>query len=252
MSESNVLLKCLPFFIIIILYKELAGQSRLDVGERINGPANIRDTINGNILFTLDDGVLIETSPIVNKWVKIGVYIKLTPEQMQAFKLEKNVSLFDEKGKIIGKTIRPIDISMMEENIGYVEAFTHQDNLNMAYNPELELMKLLKTGNYQKKGMEPYMEKFGFTAYKEDNTLKYKQYFIYESTVVDFSPMDRITLLFNQQQLIGFFHTRSINVKGFKTHALVRGHKLSVLETISNQDVKSLKQKRNAYYNSVD
>ena len=252
MSESNVLLKCLPFFIIIILYKELAGQSRLDVGERINGPANIRDTINGNILFTLDDGVLIETSPIVNKWVKIGVYIKLTSEQMQAFKLEKNVSLFDEKGKIIGKTIRPIDISMMEENIGYVEAFTHQDNLNMAYNPELELMKLLKTGNYQKKGMEPYMEKFGFTAYKEDNTLKYKQYFIYESTVVDFSPMDRITLLFNQQQLIGFFHTRSINVKGFKTHALVRGHKLSVLETISNQDVKSLKQKRTAYYNSVD
>lgn len=252
MSESNVLLKCLPFFIIIILYKELAGQSRLDVGERINGPANIRDTINGNILFTLDDGVLIETSPIVNKWVKIGVYIKLTPEQMQAFKLEKNVSLFDEKGKIIGKTIRPIDISMMEENIGYVEAFTHQDNLNMAFNPELELMKLLNSGNYQKKGMEPYMEKFGFTAYKEDNTLKYKQYFIYESTVVDFSPMDRITLLFNQQQLIGFFHTRSINVKGFKTHALVRGHKLSVLETISNQDVKSLKQKRNAYYNSVD
>lgn len=253
MSESNVLLKCLPFFIIIILYKELAGQSRLDVGERINGPANIRDTINGNILFTLDDGVLIETSPIVNKWVKIGVYIKLTPEQMQAFKLEKNVSLFDEKGKIIGKTIRPIDISMMEENIGYVEAFTHQDNLNMAFNPELELMKLLNSGNYQKKGMEPYMEKFGFTAYKEDNTLKYKQYFIYESTVVDFSPMDRITLLFNQQQqLIGFFHTRSIFVKGFKTHALVRGHKLSVLETISNQDVKSLKQKRNAYYNSVD
>jgi len=252
MSESNVLLKCLPFFIIIILYKELAGQSRLDVGERINGPANIRDTINGNILFSLDDGVLIETSPIVNKWVKIGVYIKLAPEQIQAFKLEKNVSLFDEKGKIIGKTIRPIDISMMEENIGYVEAFTHQDNLNMAYNPELALMKLLNSGNYQKKGMEPYMEKFGFTAYKEDNTLKYKQYFIYESTVVDFSPMDRITLLFNQQQLIGFFHTRSINVKGFKTHALVRGHKLSVLETISNQDVKSLKQKRNAYYNSVD
>ena len=252
MSVSNVLLKCLPFFIIIILYKELAGQSRLDVGERINGPANIRDTINGNILFTLDDGVLIETSPIVNKWVKIGVYIKLTPEQMQAFKLEKNVSLFDEKGKIIGKTIRPIDISMMEENIGYVEAFTHQDNLNMAYNPELALMKLLNSGNYQKKVMEPYMKKFGFTAYKEDNTFKYEQYFIYESTVVDFSPMDRITLLFNQQQLIGFFHTRSIFVKGFKTHALVRGHKLSVLETISNQDVKSLKQKRNAYYNSVD
>lgn len=253
MSELNVLLKYLTIFIFIFLFKDSAGQSRLEVGERINGPANIRDTVNGNILFSLDDGVLIETSPIVHKWVKIGVYIKLTPEQMQAFKLEKNVSLFDEKGKIIGKTIRPIDISMLEENIGYVEAFTHQDNLNMAYNPELELMKLLNSGNFQKKEMEPYMKKFGFTAYKDDHILKYKQYFIYESTVVDFSPMDRITLLFNQQQqLIGFFHTRSIFVKGFKTHELVRGHKLSVLETISTQEIKTLKQKRNTYYNSVD
>lgn len=151
MSESNVLLKCLTFFIFIIIYKDLSGQSRLDVGERINGPANIRDTINGNILFSLDDGVLIETSPIVNKWVKIGVYIKLAPEQIQAFKLEKNVSLFNEYGKSIGKTINPVEITMIEEEIGYIEAYTHQDNLNMAFNPELELMKLLNSGNYQKK-----------------------------------------------------------------------------------------------------
>jgi len=30
------------------------------LGERINGPANIRDTINGKILFSLDDNVKIE------------------------------------------------------------------------------------------------------------------------------------------------------------------------------------------------
>jgi hypothetical protein len=70
--------------------------------------------------------------------------------------------------------------------------------------------------------------------------------------VVDFSPLDRITLLFDKQYVVGFFHTRNMVVKGFKTYALVRGHKLSVLETMPNQDIKSLIQKRNAYYNSVD
>jgi hypothetical protein len=122
----------------------------------------------------------------------------------------------------------------------------------MAFNPELDLMKILAQGIFQKKAFESYMKKFGFEAYEEDHTLKYKQYFIYESIAVDLSPLDRITLLFNQNNFVGIFHTRNITSKGFKTYTLVRGHKLTVLETMSNQDVKYLKDKRNTYYNSVD
>ena len=96
------------------------------------------------------------------------------------------------------------------------------------------------------------MKKFGFTEYQEDNKLKFIQYFIYESTVVDFSPLDRITLLFDNQNVVGYFHTRNMVVKGFKTYELVRGHKLSIIETLPIKDIKSLIQKRNAYYNSVD
>jgi hypothetical protein len=252
MSYSKVILKYLAFVIFIFIQRETPAQSRLEVGERINGPANIRDTVNGIVLFSLNDGVLIETSPAINKWVKIGVYVKLTGEQMEAFKLEKNILLISENGKTIGKTISPVEITMIEEEVGYIEAYTHLEHLNMAFNPEVQLMKILALGNYQKKALEPYMKKFGFTEYLEDNQLKFTQYFIYESTVVDLSPLERITLLFDKQNVVGYFHTRNMVVKGFKTHELVRGHKLSVLETMANQDVKSLKQKRNAYYNSVD
>lgn len=63
MSYSNVILKYLVFIIFIFIYKEIPAQSRLQVGERMNGPANMRDTVNGNVLFSLNDGVLIETSP---------------------------------------------------------------------------------------------------------------------------------------------------------------------------------------------
>jgi len=252
MSYSNVILKYLALIIFIFMYKETTAQSRLEVGERINGPANIRDTVNGKILFSLNDGVIVETSPAINRWVKIGVHLKLTGKQIEDFKIEKNISLINEDGKTIGKTISPVEISMIEEELGYIEAYTHQDNINMAFNPELELMKVLAQGNYQKKAFDYYMKKIGFIEYQEDYILKYKQYFIYESTTVDLSPLDRITLLFNQNNFVGVFHTRNITSKGFKTYTLVRGHKLTVPETTSNLDVKYLKDKRNAYYNSVD
>ena len=252
MFYSNVILKTLIFFIFLCILNDVQSQTRLEVGEKINGPANIRDTVNGKILFSLNDGVIIETSPAINKWVKIGVYVKLTNKQIEAFKLEKNISLINEKGEVIGKTMNIVEISMVEDEIGYLEAYTHQDNLNMAFNPELDLMKILAQGIFQKKAFESYMKKFGFEAYEEDHTLKYKQYFMYESIAVDLSPLDRITLLFNQNNFVGIFHTRNITSKGFKTFTLVRGHKLTVLETMSNQDVKYLKDKRNTYYNSVD
>jgi len=252
MFYLNVILKTLTFFIFLCILNDAQSQTRLEVGERINGPANIRDTVNGKILFSLYDGVIIETSPAINKWVKIGVYVKLTGKQIEAFKLEKNIPLINEDGKTIGKTISPVEISMIEEEIGYIEAYTHQDNINMAFNPEVQLMKILALGNYQKKALEPFMKKFGFTEYQEDNKLKFTQYFIYESTVVDFSPLDRITLMFDKQNVVGYFHTRNMVVKGFKTYELVRGHKLSIIETLPIKDIKSLIQKRNAYYDSVD
>lgn len=252
MFYSNVILKTLTFFIFLCILNDVQSQTRLEVGEKINGPANIRDTVNGKILFSLQDGVIIETSPAINKWVKIGVYIRLTTDQIEKFRVEKGKNLVNEKGEVIGKTMNIVEISMIEDEIGYLEAYTHQDNLNMAFNPEVQLMKILALGNYQKKALEPYMKKFGFKEYHEDNQLKFTQYFIYESTVVDLSPLDRITLLFDKQNMVGFFHTRNMVVRGFKTHEMVRGHKLSVLETMAIQNVKSLKQKRNAYYNSVD
>jgi hypothetical protein len=252
MFYSNVILKTLTFFIFLCILNDVQSQIRLEVGEKINGPANIRDTVNGKILFSLNDGVIIETSPAINKWVKIGVYVKLTSKQVEDFKLEKNILLINEDGKTIGKTINSVEISMIEKELGYLEAYTHQDNINMAFNPEVQLMKILAMRNYQKKALEPFMKKFGFTEYQEDNKLKFSQYFIYESTLVDLSPLDRITLLFDNQNVVGYFHTRNIVVKGFKTFELVRGHKLSILETLPNKDIKSLIQKRNAYYNSVD
>ena len=42
-------------------------QVSLFSGERIDGPANIRDKINGKVLFTINDNILVETTPTENK-----------------------------------------------------------------------------------------------------------------------------------------------------------------------------------------
>ena len=126
MFYSKVILKTLTLFIFLFTQNDGGSQTRLDVGERINGPANIRDTVNGKLLFSLNDGVIIETSPAINKWVKIGVYVKLTIKQMEDFKLEKNISLINENGKTFFDIVPAIQF-----------IFNSQVRIDLAYRKEL-------------------------------------------------------------------------------------------------------------------
>jgi hypothetical protein len=54
----------------------LVNENPKFVGERIDGPANIRDSINGNLIFELFENVQVEVTDFKNKWCQVGV---LTP-----------------------------------------------------------------------------------------------------------------------------------------------------------------------------
>ena len=80
--------------------------------ERINGPANIRDSAKGEISFSLNDNVEVETIEPQNDWFKILISIKLTNEQYRADPLvfKKGTKLFDMKGREIGITLKDLTI----------------------------------------------------------------------------------------------------------------------------------------------
>lgn len=223
------------------------------LGERIDGPANVRDTINGKVILTLDDNVLVETAPELGKWFLLGVYVKLTDKQIEDFKIYPNTDLFSVDGKIIGKSKDTIELWMTDDVSGFFGAYTHTDNIKKQTIPERALESELEKGNLTISTLKNFIWTFDFRDYGENTELKYKQLYIYESTVVDPSPRDRITLLFdNKENLIGVIHSRKLNLTKYKTYELVRGHSLTVIADIDNKEIKRIKNERINFYNSVD
>lgn len=106
-------------------------QAELVLGERIDGPANIRDTVNGKILFTLNDNVVVETTPTQNKWLVAGVFVMLTPKQIEDFRIMPGTDLISTDKNVIGKTLDTVGIWMAEDSSGLIGAYTHIDNIKL-------------------------------------------------------------------------------------------------------------------------
>lgn len=223
------------------------------LGERIDGPANIRDTVNGKILFSLNDNVLVETTPTLYNWLVTGVLVMLTPKQIEDFKILPGTNLISTDNNVIGKTLDTVGIWMAEDSIGLIGAYTHIDNIKPTTIPESILSELINQNKTKFSDFEQFITSLKFEKYELDELPNLTQYFIYESIVVDMSPRDRITLLFSKDNnLVGIIHSRSLNTKKFKTYELIRGHSLTIIADLKPQEIKKLINKRIEFYNSID
>src|SRR5690554_2792428 len=88
--------------------QEIKENSELIIGERIDGPANIRDKPNGDVLLELNDNVLIDVSEIENGWCKVIVRPELEQDEFKDFDeitITKNRPII-QNGETIGKMKR--------------------------------------------------------------------------------------------------------------------------------------------------
>jgi hypothetical protein len=222
------------------------------LGERIDGPANIRDSIGGKILFTLNDNVVIETGPTKNNWAEVSVFIDLKKTKLVNDRIPPNTDLITSDGETIGKTVDTVDTWMGNDQYGSVGGYSSKANIKPQSVPENVLFELLKENKRSKKELQPYMNSFNFKRYDMDSLPGITQYFIYESIVVDPSPIDRITLLFKEDKLIGFIHSREIEIPNCQTYELARKQKLTITIDIPRLEIIKLIENRNRFYNSVD
>lgn len=222
------------------------------LGERIDGPANIRDTADGKIIFSLNDNILVETAPTENNWLEVGVSVSLTKKQADDFQILPRTDLLSIDGKVIGKTIDTVSVWMRDSKSGYIGAYTHKNNIKLKSIPENCLTEILNLGQLTKNYLTPYITAFNFEKYDYGQLENLTQYFIYESVIVDPSPRDRITLLFQTDKLAGVVHSRPIKTNKFKTYELIRGHKLTITADWPQDQIKNLIDKRIEFYNSVD
>ncbi|NHN24693.1 hypothetical protein FIA58_003305 [Flavobacterium jejuense] len=183
------------------------------IGERIDGPANVRDTIDGEVLFTLYDNTFVESTPKENDWNKIGILPTNPKSDFENDHLKKGVKIIVD-GQIVGETKKDVELSM--GLIGY----THKENIKAHSIIENILMDLFKKQK-NKRNLEDF--KSFITNFKLEKETQFEGmtvYYNYENWIDDPSPMMRIGLVFKNKNLVAILHSRPLTIEGTKDNKL--------------------------------
>lgn len=193
------------------------------IGERINGPANIRSSANGEVIFSLNDLTLVNSTAGKNGWYNIGLLTELPNDAYGTDTLHKGHKIIVD-GKVVGEILKDIPVSTSTntkktwaELIGY----TYKDNLYPGSIIENVLEDYLsKITDRSLKTMQPFISNFELD--KDDRMPPFITYFNYENWIDDPSPLMRIQLVFEKDQLIGIVHSRNIHVPNTTNATLER------------------------------
>jgi len=214
----------------------------LILGERIDGPANIRDTANGKLSFTLNNNIVVVTTAPQKKWLQVGVIVDLTQEQLKTLLIKKGSLLFVE-GEEIGSTNEDVHLQgAFETNEGLggeLVGYTSISNIKSNTIPENVLAEIINSASSSLKetDFKQYIANFQFS---QSNELLpgMKVYKIDENWIDDPSPLLRILLLFKDEKFVGIIHSRPLNIKNAVTKKLKRGFSLTAIQ----QDTKQLNE----------
>jgi len=229
------------------------GQEMI-LGERINGPANIRATANGRLLFSLNHETRIQTGMKEGKWLEVGLFAdNLTEEQLENYRILPNERLFLD-GIEVGKSLDTVEFWMTndDEKCGFIAGMTHEQNIIQSTVPEVALAEMIHNGQRTINELKPFMNALDFEPDNSWHKNDIEAYFIYEEFIVDPSPMDRISLLFKNDELAAIKHSRPISLNEFESHKIDGGFTLTIIGGLDENEVKELIKERNHFVNSVD
>jgi hypothetical protein len=185
------------------------------LGERINGQSNVRDTVNGDLLFELKTNTLVECTDFENEWCQVMVMVDAPKVFNLDSKLKKGTYLMqgDDTVGVVRNDMDALSIlNFDEKNMLELYGFTHRDNIQIESIIENVFNTELKHGNRDLKNWQSFMQSFQM----DSNAFSCQglvSYFYYENVIDDPSPGFRLVLLFHKNTLIGFVHTRSVAYK---------------------------------------
>jgi len=208
-------------------------------GELIDGPANIRDTVNGKILFSLNDSVQINTLIPKNNWYQIGTTVQLTKEQAENEEIPSGVKLFDKNNKEIGITKNKIKPWVVDDynglHLGILSGYTYKNNIRVKSLIESILTDSInKYKDYSLKTFKGFIKKYKF---KDMTYLQgFDCYYIFKNSVNDISPGPRIFLIFQNDILEAIVSSRQMHIKNMRNINLARNYKALFSETFKDKN----------------
>lgn len=242
------------FTIIVLIYS--VGTM---YAEKIEGPAFIRSQAQGVVLFTLNDNVEVSCTDLDYGWYQIGVFIKVSDEEIQRKTIYRGQSIIDSTGKVIGKAQENCQIITEHElikgkNRALLKGFAYKSNIRTRSIPEIfvsEFITRYQSDSLTLKLFEPYLKENKFinkNILKDDS---YKEYFILESWVYDEIPTDRIRFIFENGVLAAIVHKRDIVFQGYETVELLKNRKITFINAKDTGNQFLLKKKNNALYQGI-
>lgn len=221
------------------------------VGERIADMAELRDTVDGKILFSLLNNTLIVSAPSTSSWQKIGIRVKLSAEELQSGHILPHHDIIALDDQVVGTTVDTVKVSSADAISGMLIAFTKKENIKPSSVPENALSQVLKTQKeLNLNTLKDFM--YNFNVKKNEYGLEKNEveYFIYESELLGIGARDRLTLYFKKDQLVAIYHTRPI-ASPYKSFNLVQGHHMILIQNLSATQIKNLVDKRVKFYTSM-
>lgn len=235
--------------------------------EKIDGPANIRTEPKGELRFSLNDQIEVECTEIKNDWYEILVTIKLTEEQYNSNPLifKKGTKLFDMQGNEIGETLTDLRVGSKMTAGGApgipkwyaseLYGYTYKSNIRPESIVEPVLVDIIKANksNLKLDVFKSHMTKFkyydGLGIPDYDHL---KTFMIYENAIDDPSPLDRIRLVFENNNLIAIIHSRDLVLPDFKTYEIARGRKLTIIKQFGDKERTDFIEKNKQAYWGID
>jgi len=235
------------------------------IAEKIDGPANIRTEPKGELRFSLNDSVEVECTEIKNGWYEILVTIQLTAEQydMHPLLLKKGTKISDMQGKEIGEILSDTHVYSQYTAGGApgipkwyaadLHGYTFKSNIKpeSIIEPVLSNLIINNLDNLNFDFFENHLIEFNYRyglRIPEYDSLR--TFMVYEHSMDDPSPLDRIRLIFNEnKKLIAVVHLRELDLPDFEIFEIERGRKLTILEQLDDKEkTKFIEKNKQAYW----
>lgn len=223
------------------------------VGERISGPANIWNTIDGDVIFSLNDYVRVNCAPASNGWYPVSIDIDITQQEYQRPILKKGRKIKME-GILVGEILQDIKIfpaTNGKRMWATINGFTRINNIRTGTIIENALPLYLKQHNGNSiNDIKPFIKNFKLEEDKQFTP--FVQYFNYESGIEDISPLYRLVLVFHQNKLIGVVHARPLELAGTGKRKLKRDFAVNFFNGTDKKIQEDYIRKFNAFITAVD
>jgi hypothetical protein len=232
--------------------------------ERIDGPANIRQEIKGEIIFSINDNVEVDIGELKNDWYELVVSLTLTEKQFESSMIKQGEKLYNGKGEI-GVALKDLRVNSKYSGGGApavpkwygadIYGYTFKGNIRPESIVEPAISNLIESNrkNLTIPIFKQHMDYFGYVdGLKIKDLHKYDTYMIYESILDDISPLDRIRLIFEGEKLIAIVHSRDLTIKNFETVPIERGRKLTLIKDFPDAEKEAFIEKNKQTYWGID